>query len=61
MKNPWTKPELIIVMRNKPEEAVLAGCKISNTSSGPSDNMMMLTCRVIDMGMTTDCSIIALS
>ena len=23
----WTKPELIVLVRNKPEEAVLAACK----------------------------------
>lgn len=23
----WTKPELLVLMRNRPEEAVLFGCK----------------------------------
>jgi hypothetical protein len=26
-KRPWFKPELIVLIRNKPEEAVLTGCK----------------------------------
>jgi hypothetical protein len=26
-KKEWTEPELIVLVRNKPEEAVLNGCK----------------------------------
>ena len=26
-KKPWTKPELIVLLRGKPEEAVLLACK----------------------------------
>jgi len=26
-KGQWTEPELIVLVRNKPEEAVLQGCK----------------------------------
>ncbi|MCX5977451.1 MAG: hypothetical protein NTV33_11680 [Coprothermobacterota bacterium] len=26
-KKEWTEPELIVLVRNKPEEAVLRGCK----------------------------------
>ena len=28
-KKQWQKPELIVLVRGKPEEAVLAGCKLS--------------------------------
>jgi hypothetical protein len=27
-KKEWTKPELIVLVRSKPEEAVLAACKL---------------------------------
>ena len=27
-KKTWSKPELIVLVRGKPEEAVLAGCKL---------------------------------
>ena len=31
----WEKPELVVLLRSKPEEAVLAFCKLSAGSSGP--------------------------
>jgi hypothetical protein len=30
----WSRPELIVIVRSGPQEAVLAGCK-SNSVSGP--------------------------
>ena len=33
-KKPWSKPELILLVRGNPEEAVLAGCKMSTTITG---------------------------
>ena len=32
----WSKPELTVLVRSRPEEAVLSGCKteISNTGAG---------------------------
>lgn len=30
----WTKPELVVLVRSNPEEAVLAGCKQSTTVTG---------------------------
>lgn len=35
MKKVWKKPELVIIARNKPEEAVLTGCKAAGNVSGP--------------------------
>ncbi len=36
-KKEWTEPELIVLVRNKPEEAVLLNCKIGGKdSTGPS-------------------------
>ena len=31
-KKPWFKPELIVLVRGKPEEAVLESCKYYNVS-----------------------------
>jgi len=31
----WSRPELIVLVRSEPEEAVLDGCKYTNPSSGP--------------------------
>jgi hypothetical protein len=36
-KKPWVTPELIVLVRSKPEEAVLATCKYSG-KPGPSFN-----------------------
>jgi hypothetical protein len=30
----WSKPELIVLVRGKPEESVLAGCKFLGSGSG---------------------------
>ena len=36
-KKQWTKPELIVLVRSKPEEAVLAACKV-RPGNGPDCN-----------------------
>ena len=36
MKDKWTKPELTVLTRNKPEEAVLTVCK-NGVGGGPDD------------------------
>ena len=33
-KNSWVEPELIVLVRSKPEEAVLGGCKAPDLDSG---------------------------
>ena len=35
-KTPWRKPEITVLVRSRPEEAVLAGCKLSGRSGPPS-------------------------
>lgn len=35
-KKAWKKPELIVLVRGRPEEAVLAQCKYTN-QSGPDE------------------------
>ena len=34
-KKPWIEPELIVLVRNRPEEAVLGGCKRLEGGVGP--------------------------
>lgn len=35
MKKPWQTPELIVLVRNKPEEAVLTACKMPQGENNP--------------------------
>ena len=30
-KKPWSKPELLVLVRSNPEETVLAGCKVTGS------------------------------
>ena len=30
----WSRPELIVLVRGRPEEAVLNGCKVAGSTSG---------------------------
>lgn len=34
MKKPWQKPELVVLVRNRPDEAVLAACKTGSAPGG---------------------------
>ncbi|MBM3131005.1 MAG: hypothetical protein FJ009_20555 [Chloroflexi bacterium] len=34
-KKEWVKPELLVLVRNKPEEAVLTACKGNMVASSP--------------------------
>jgi hypothetical protein len=44
-KKAWVMPELMILVRSKPEEAVLSGCKfITSGKNGPGSTVS--TCRV---------------
>ncbi len=36
MKKQWRKPELVVLVRTNPEEAILGYCKTSS-DTGPSD------------------------
>lgn len=37
-KTVWSRPELIVLVRGRPEEAVLTGCKLDLASTGPIKN-----------------------
>jgi hypothetical protein len=49
-KKEWKTPELIVLVRSKPEEAVLTGCK-TQTKGGNGSNQAANGCRV-----TTTCA-----
>ena len=34
----WTKPELIVLVRNRPEEVILSGCKSNPGGGGPEND-----------------------
>ena len=36
-KREWEKPKLILLLRGKPEEAILQGCKLESRISGARD------------------------
>jgi len=42
-KENWGKPKLIVIVRGRPEEMILAGCKVSGVSGTPGG--VYLACR----------------
>ena len=42
-KKEWTKPELIVLVRSKPEEAVLSACKALGLAGDSSNSAIMCT------------------
>ncbi len=40
----WQKPELIVLVRSKPEEAVLTHCKVNNLPGAGAVNNEQLGC-----------------
>jgi hypothetical protein len=51
MRKEWTKPKLISLYRGRPEEAVLAGCKINTApTSGPDVDPILRGCENNDAG-----------
>jgi len=54
-KKEWKTPELIVLVRSKPEEAVLAACKNTTTvPNGPTTNNT--GCMVWSPGCTGSCA-----
>ena len=43
MKKAWEKPQLLVLARSKPEEAVLLACKSSSISGLNDTHMQCLT------------------
>ena len=52
-KKPWQKPGLVILVRNKAEEAVLTTCKNTSFTGGPPDHYY--GCYVWDPRGCQDC------
>jgi len=46
-KRGWTDPALIVLVRNKPEEAVLDGCKTNENNIGIYPSSTEYACDVI--------------
>jgi len=47
-KKRWAKPELVVLVRPKSEEAVLAACKIMVTFGGSSSVLNSCVCAYVD-------------
>jgi hypothetical protein len=43
LKKKWKKPELQVIIRNRPEEAVLTGCKELNFAGASNSNNSCMT------------------
>ena len=51
----WSKPELIVIVRSGPEEAVLTGCKTGEgPSSGPASSHTAPCYPVVQSGGSCD-------
>ncbi|MBN1996265.1 hypothetical protein JW935_01850 [candidate division KSB1 bacterium] len=51
MKRKWDKPELVVLVRGKAEESVLAACK--SLGAGPGDNG---PATLVSLCMIADCT-----
>lgn len=61
MKKEWKQPELTVLVRTRPEEAILGGCKIAlhpSTTPSTANNSCV---RTIEDPCDTVCSLIATS
>ena len=54
MKKKWQKPELVVLLRGEPNEAVLTGCKLKESGSGP--NPFFDGCKLEQTGAPDDCA-----
>jgi hypothetical protein len=59
MKKPWSKPRLVVLVRGKPEEAILISCKAANATTG--DPMQWQVACIQDGDFCDVCSMIASS
>jgi len=50
-KKKWVQPELIVLVKRKPEEGILNGCKSFMLTDGPEETVM-----ACDMGPCDPCS-----
>jgi len=52
----WEKPQLVVLTRSKPEEAVLGWCKESIVGAGPAVAYLALGCLVLSSYACGECS-----
>jgi len=43
-KQPWQKPELVVLVRSKPEEAVLTTCKFTTSTASAAQFNLCAQC-----------------
>ena len=60
-KKEWVTPELIVLVRSKPEEMVLAACKKAVASTGPITGKSACYTKVTGKCATAQCSVVASS
>ena len=53
MKKSWNKPELTVLVRTRPEEAILGLCKNTDRPGGNAD--MNSQCKIDDFGCGPQC------
>lgn len=54
-KKKWKKPKLIVLVRSKPEEAILQGCK-ARGMGGPTTDQDYCNLMLIDRGCAGPCN-----
>lgn len=54
MKKSWKKPELIVLVRSRPEESVLGFCKTGGVIIGAAGNIQV-GCKYEDSGLGSPC------
>ena len=47
-KRTWQKPELVVLVRNRPEEGVLATCKSGSYAGSPGPDYWHVFCAVTE-------------
>lgn len=52
----WEKPQLVVLTRSRPEEAVLGYCKQYMISAGPDASYLRWGCDSYSLGCPWDCS-----
>jgi hypothetical protein len=46
-RKPWTKPQLVVLVRGRPEEGVLLACKNHPTPPGPAGGPCTNHCQTV--------------
>ena len=57
----WEKPQLVVLTRSKPEEAVLGYCKEAGVGVGPGVGYLAISCLFASSYVCEDCSAYTIS